>query len=115
MTNSTSDFRKLHNGEKLLILPNAWDTGSALLFEKLGASAIATTSAGVAWTLGYADGNKLDPKKLAELAANIVRSISIPLSVDVEGGYSHNAAKVAENIKPILDAGIGGGHAGGAG
>lgn len=108
MINPTQNFRKLHNGEKLLILPNAWDVGSALLFEKLGASAIATTSAGVAWTLGYADGNKLDPKKLAELAANIIKSISIPLSVDIEGGYSLDAAEVGENIKPILDAGVAG-------
>jgi len=108
MSTSNTNFRKLHDSEKLLILPNAWDVGSALLFEKLGASAIATTSAGVAWTLGYSDGDKLDPKKLAELAAAIVRSIAIPLSVDVEGGYSLDAIRAVENIKPILDAGVAG-------
>lgn len=108
MKNSTSNFRKLHNGEKLLILPNAWDLGSALLFEHLGAPAIATTSAGVAWALGYADGDRVEPEKLAQLAANIVKSINIPLSVDIEGGYSTDAAKAAENIKPILDAGVSG-------
>ena len=48
-------FMKLHDGSQLLRLPNAWDAGSARLFESLGAPAIATTSAGVAWAQGYAD------------------------------------------------------------
>jgi 2-methylisocitrate lyase-like PEP mutase family enzyme len=54
-----SDFKKLHDGSKLLHLPNAWDAGSARLFESLGAPAIATTSAGVAWAAGYADGDNM--------------------------------------------------------
>jgi len=108
MNHLTTVFRGLHENKTPLILPNAWDAGSARLFESLGAPAIATTSAGVAWALGYSDGDKLPPEKLAALAANIVRVIKVPLSVDVEGGYSHDPSKAAENVKLVLDAGVAG-------
>src|ERR1700743_15608 len=102
MSARATAFRELHSRLTPLELPNAWDAGSARLFESIGAPAIATTSAGVAWALGYSDGDKLPPEKLAELAANIVRVIKVPLSVDVEGGYSLDPAKAVENIKPVL-------------
>ena len=101
-------FRDLHHQATPLILANAWDAGSARLIESLGAKAIATTSAGVDWTLGYPDGNVLPVAKLAELAANIARVIKVPLTVDFEAGYSDDPAKAAENIKPILAAGAAG-------
>ena len=105
MSDHAKDFRALHHGAQPLILANAWDAGSARLIESLGAKAIATTSAGVDWTLGYADGNLLPVAKLADLAANITRVITIPLTVDFEAGYSDDPAQAGENIKPILDAG----------
>ena len=100
-----SAFRRLHQGKSPLILANAWDAGSARLIESLGAPAIATTSAGIAWTLGYPDDNLLPPAKLADMVGAIARVISVPLSVDFEAGYSDDPAQVAENIKPLLDAG----------
>ncbi len=106
MSGLAESFRQLHNQQQPLILPNVWDAGSARLFEDLGACAIATTSAGVSWSVGYPDGDALPTCLLADLAMNITRVIQVPLSVDIEGGYSHNPDKVGENIKPLLDAGV---------
>ncbi|HMA48245.1 MAG TPA: isocitrate lyase/phosphoenolpyruvate mutase family protein [Magnetospirillaceae bacterium] len=105
MTDHAKTFRQLHHADKPLLLANAWDAGSARLIESLGASAVATTSAGIDWALGYPDGNLLPIARLAEMTASITRLIRIPLSVDFEAGYSDDPAEVAENIKPILDAG----------
>jgi 2-methylisocitrate lyase-like PEP mutase family enzyme len=105
MSDHAKIFRALHHGPSPLILANAWDAGSARLIESLGAKAIATTSAGVDWTLGYPDGNLLPPAQLAKVVAEMARVIKIPLTVDFEAGYSDDPAGAAENIKPILDAG----------
>ena len=102
------DFKKLHDGGKLLHLPNAWDAGSARLFESLGAPAIATTSAGVAWALGYADGDRMPADAAIALAINIKRVLAVPLSVDMENGYSDDASVVAKNVMRLIDAGIAG-------
>ena len=108
MTDLAKTFRSLHHADQPLILANAWDAGSARLIESLGASAVATTSAGIDWALGYPDGNLLPIAQLAEMAASITRLIRIPLSVDFEAGYSDDPATVGENIKPLLDSGIAG-------
>src|SRR6266478_339192 len=105
MPNLAETFHSLHKQNDLLILPNAWDAGSAKVIEDAGAKAIATSSAGVAWGLGYPDGDVLPPQLLADLAARITDVIRIPLSVDFEGGYTQNPAQIAENLKPIIDAG----------
>ena len=97
-------FRRLHE-EDLLLLANAWDAGSARLMESLGARAVATTSAAVAWSHGYADGNFLPVPRLAAAVADMVRAIRVPLSVDMEGGYSDEAAVVGENIARVLGEG----------
>src|SRR5260370_28893679 len=105
MPNLAEIFHCLHKQKDILILPNAWDAGSAKLIEDAGAKAIATSSAGVAWALGYPDGDVLPPRMLTDLTARITNVIRIPLSVDFEGGYTKNPAKVAENLKPIIDPG----------
>src|SRR6266404_9635317 len=105
MKNLAKTFHSLHEQNNILMLPNAWDAGRAKVIEDAGAKAIATSSAGVAWALGYPDGDTLPPKMLADLAANITDVIRIPLSVDFEAAYTKNPAKVAENLKPIIDAG----------
>jgi 2-methylisocitrate lyase-like PEP mutase family enzyme len=105
MPNLAQIFHSLHKQKDILILPNAWDAGSAKVIEDAGAKAIATSSVGVAWALGYRDGDVLPPRMLADLTARITDVIRIPLSVDFEGGYTKNPAKVAENLKPIIDAG----------
>ena len=103
--NAAQSFRNLHHVDSLLLLPNAWDAGSARLFESLGAKAIATTSAGVAWARGYADGDVLPIEQLLALTREIARVISVPLSVDIEGGYSDEPAVVAQVVRGVIDAG----------
>ncbi len=97
-------FRKLHGGG-LLVLPNAWDAGSARLIESLGARAIATTSAGVAWSHAYPDGGRLAGALVAATAAAVVGAVAVPVSIDVEDGYSSDPAKVGETVGAVLDAG----------
>jgi len=105
MPNLAETFRALHKANDILILPNAWDAASAKVIEEGGAKAIATTSAGVSWALGFQDGDVLPPRLLADLTARITDVITIPLTVDFEGGYTKNPAKIGENLKPIIDAG----------
>lgn len=100
-----TDFRELHAPGRLLILPNAWDAGSARLIEDCGAEAIATTSAGLAWARGYADGGALPLPVLAGAVAEITRVVRIPVSADVEAGYSSDPAHVAEVVRRVIDAG----------
>jgi 2-methylisocitrate lyase-like PEP mutase family enzyme len=105
----TSDtFRRLHAPGELLVLPNAWDAGSARLVEDCGARAIATTSAGVAWALGHPDGNALPPDALVPAVAAIARVIRVPLSVDVEAGYADDPARVASLVAAVREAGAAG-------
>jgi len=102
------DFKKLHDGSKLLHLPNAWDAGSARLFESLGAPAIATTSAGVAWAAGYPDGDNMPADVAIAVAINMARVLTVPLSVDLENGYSDDADVVAQTAMKLVDAGVAG-------
>lgn len=105
----TRGFRALHsNADQPLLLPNVWDAGGAKLAESLGAKAIATTSAGVAWSLGYADGNKLPVERQAQLASDLVRTVKLPVSIDMEAGYSDDPSTVGENLKQVLATGIAG-------
>ncbi|MBW8880018.1 MAG: isocitrate lyase/phosphoenolpyruvate mutase family protein [Asticcacaulis sp.] len=105
----TQRFRDLHSQPgRILKLPNTWDAGSARLAEHLGAKAIATTSAGVAWSLGYADGNRMPSDQLLNVARNIVRIVKVPVSVDLEGGYDDRPEVVAETVRGFIDAGIAG-------
>src|SRR5215813_8696970 len=98
-------FHGLHDGPEPVLLPNAWDAGSARLMEHLGAKAVATTSAGVAWTHGYPDGNALPVRMLVSTVGAIARAIRVPLTVDVEGGYSDDPAAVEETVARVVEAG----------
>jgi 2-methylisocitrate lyase-like PEP mutase family enzyme len=98
-------FRSLHQGPALLLLPNAWDAATARLIESLGAKAIATTSAGLAWSRGYPDGNALPDDQLIAATCEIVRVVRVPLSVDVEAGYSEDPRAVARLVARVLAAG----------
>ena len=105
MTDHAETFRRLHDGPDLLILPNAWDAGSARVIETLGARAVATTSAAVCWSHGYADGHQLPVEFLVATVQEITRVISIPLTCDFEGGYANDPATVGENVRKVIDAG----------
>jgi 2-methylisocitrate lyase-like PEP mutase family enzyme len=98
-------FHRLHRGPDLLLLANCWDAGSARLIESLGAVAIATTSAGVAWAHGYPDGDALPVDRLVATVGAIARVIEVPLTVDVEGGYSGDPEAVGEVIAKVIDVG----------
>lgn len=100
-----TSFHALHRGPEPLKLANAWDAGSARLIESLGAAAVATTSAGVAWAHGYPDGDALPVDLLVGTVAGIVRCIKVPLTVDIEGGYAADAAGVAEVVARVIAAG----------
>jgi 2-methylisocitrate lyase-like PEP mutase family enzyme len=95
-------FHALHRD--FLILPNAWDAGSARIIESCGAAAIATTSSGLGWSNGYPDGNAIPIDVLGRAVAAMARVIAVPLSVDVEGGYG-DADTVGRNTAAILDNG----------
>jgi 2-methylisocitrate lyase-like PEP mutase family enzyme len=102
---TAKNFHHLHDGPDVLLLPNAWDAGSARLMESLGAKAVATTSAGVAWTHGYPDGDVLPVRMLVATVVAIARTIRVPLTVDVEGGYSDDPAAVEETVARVVEAG----------
>jgi 2-methylisocitrate lyase-like PEP mutase family enzyme len=97
-------FRRLHE-EGFLVLTNAWDAGSARLIESLGAKAIATSSAAVAWSHGYADGDLLPVPLLVASVEEIARLVKVPITVDVEGGYSTDPSAVADTVAAVIDAG----------
>lgn len=103
-----TSFRALHAPGQLLLLANAWDAGSARLIQARGARAIATTSAGLAWSRGYPDGDRLPLRVLAGALAEIARVVSLPLSVDIEGGYSDDPRVAAEAVRCVLGAGAAG-------
>ena len=103
--NRASEFRRLHQQPRPLLLPNAWDAGSARMIEACGAAAIATTSAGLAWSRGYPDGNVLPPRVLAAAVEEIARVLSVPLTVDSEGGYSTDPRAVGETVAALVGAG----------
>ena len=98
-------FHALHRGPELLLLANAWDAGSARLIESLGARAIATTSAGVAWAHGYPDGDALPVPLVVATAAAIARLIRVPLTIDIEAGYSDDPDAVGRLVASLIEAG----------
>jgi 2-methylisocitrate lyase-like PEP mutase family enzyme len=89
----------------IYVVPNAWDVGSAILTARAGAAVIATTSAGVAWGLGRADGEHLTRAENVELVARIAGAVEVPVTADVEGGYGAAPAEVATTIAGVVGAG----------
>jgi 2-methylisocitrate lyase-like PEP mutase family enzyme len=107
MTTRAARFRALHSAAAPLVLVNAWDAASARVIAAAGAPAIATTSAGVAWTLGAADGDVLSREAALEHLARIVRAVppDLPVTADVESGFGATPAEVAVTIRGVLEAG----------
>jgi 2-methylisocitrate lyase-like PEP mutase family enzyme len=97
-------FRALHEGS-LLVLPNAWDAGSAAVIANAGAKAVATTSGGVAWSLGKGDGQELTRGEMVDAVRRIVAAVDVPVTADIEGGYGLAPDDVAATIAAIVDAG----------
>ena len=101
-------FAKLHQGPGVLILPNAWDAGSARVIEVAGAKAIATSSAAVAWSHGYPDGEALPFDRLIDTVREIARVVSVPVSADIEQAYARDGGEAAESVARVRDAGAAG-------
>ena len=98
-------FRALHRPGDPLVLANVWDAGSARIVASLGAAAIATTSAGVAWSHGARDGERLDRHRLVETVARIAAAVPVPVTADIEGGYGGAPGQVADTVRAIVSAG----------
>jgi 2-methylisocitrate lyase-like PEP mutase family enzyme len=111
-SNGTSALRdkalalgKLHTSGPLLVLPNAWDAGSARLFVEAGFAALATTSAGIAFSLGYPDGEEISRAEMLAAVARITRRVSVPVTADMEAGFGLSPDAVAETARGVLTAG----------
>jgi 2-methylisocitrate lyase-like PEP mutase family enzyme len=98
-------LRKLHGGPRILVLPNAWDVASACVIEELGYPAIATTSAGVAFALGYPDGQRISRDEMLGVVARIARAVHVPVTADMESGYGITPADMTETARAIVNAG----------
>ena len=98
-------FRKLHAGPRILALPNAWDVASARILEESGYPAIATSSAGVAFALGYPDGQRISRDEMLEAVARIARGVRVPVTADMESGYGTTVKEMMETAKAVIAAG----------
>lgn len=98
-------LRRLHRNPPLL-LPNAWDALSARVFEKAGYPAIGTTSGGIAWSLGYSDGETLPRQEMLAATARIARSVNVPVTADIEAGFGATPEAVAETVRLVIGAGV---------
>ena len=99
------DFRALHHGKRILILPNGWDVPSARVFEDAGFPAIATSSAGLLVSLGYPDGEVIGREEFVSAVGRIARALSVPLSADVVAGFGSTTKDVLVTVKAILKIG----------
>ena len=106
MPNATTAFHRLHTSG-CFVMPNPFDAGSARALEQMGFKALATTSAGLAWTLGHADNQVTLDQALEHLQA-VVRAVNIPVNADFEGGYAVDPVHVATNVKLAAATGIAG-------
>ncbi len=98
-------LRALHAGPRALVLANVWDAASARLIAALGAPAIATSSAGVAYALGYADGQRIPRAEMLDMVRRIAAAVDVPVTADVEGGYGATPDAAAETARGVIAAG----------
>src|SRR5690349_6824682 len=97
-------FHALHQ-DGLLILPNAWDAGSARIIEEAGAKAVATSSAALAWAHGYPDGEALPLATLIAAVREIVRAVRVPVSADFEAGFADDPNTVGDFVERLIEVG----------
>lgn len=99
------ELRRLHDRKEVLILPNAWDVPSARVFEDEGFRAVATSSAGMLVSLGYQDGENIPTSEFVSAVRRIAGALSVPLSVDVVGGFGETPERVAKSVRSVIAAG----------
>lgn len=98
-------FRELHRGKRTLVLPNVWDVAGARILEEAGVAAIATTSAGIAFALGYPDGEKISREEMFTVVGRIAAKVKLPVSADAEAGYGDRPEDAADTAKAVIEAG----------
>ena len=103
-TDKAAVLLALHSGPGF-VLPNAWDAGSARILEQVGFPAIATTSAGIAWSSGVADSGAMDRDTMLEHVARIVAAVGVPVTVDLEAGYGDTADEVGRTVARTIELG----------
>ena len=97
-------FRAMHRGH-ILLLPTVWDVASARIVEESGFGAIATTSAGVAFSLGYPDGQRISREEMLARVARIAKAVNVPVTADVEAGYGDRPEDAARTTREVIEAG----------
>jgi 2-methylisocitrate lyase-like PEP mutase family enzyme len=98
-------FLELHHGRQILVLPNAWDAASARIFEEAGFPAIATSSAGVAFSLGYPDGQIISRDEMLGVVRRVTLAVEVPVTADLEAGYGTTPEELASTAQAAIDAG----------
>ncbi|HKW36095.1 MAG TPA: isocitrate lyase/phosphoenolpyruvate mutase family protein [Candidatus Acidoferrum sp.] len=98
-------FRKMHHGPRMLVLSNAWDVVSARILEECGHPAIATSSAAVAFSLGYPDGQHISRAEMLDVVARIARAVRVPVTADLEAGYGTTPKDMVDTTKAAIEAG----------
>lgn len=106
--NMMKEFKELHFSEGLLFIGNAWDPLSALTLEKAGFKAIGTTSWGIANSLGYSDGELIDFDQHLAIIKTITENVKIPVSADIEAGYSEDPDQIINNVLRTAEIGVAG-------
>lgn len=101
-----SEFLDLHRAESIFVLPNAWDVASAMIFAREGFPAIGTTSAGIAASLGRADGQNMSFKENLDVVERIAHSMDLPVSADFESGYGEDLDGLAQRAQCLMRAGV---------
>lgn len=99
------EFLALHNAGELLVLPNAWDAGSAVIYQRAGFRAVATSSAGIAFSYGRSDGERVTLTDLLHVVKSMVARLSVPLSVDFETGYGDGLDDTLDSVRSVIRAG----------
>jgi 2-methylisocitrate lyase-like PEP mutase family enzyme len=108
MQNRFKDFLALHKGPEPILIGNVWNVQSAKIFERKQFKAVATSSSAVAETLGYADGQAMSIEEYMYVVERLASNISVPLSIDLEGGYGNSAEEICANIARLYEMGVSG-------
>ncbi len=99
-------FLKYHHDQEILVLVNSWDVGSSKLVEACGYKAIATTSMGIAASLGYPDNQVIQRSEAIKTITGIVKGVQVPVTVDIEAGYGKNLYEIIESVKKFIATGV---------
>ncbi|NML23356.1 isocitrate lyase/phosphoenolpyruvate mutase family protein [Pseudoflavitalea sp. G-6-1-2] len=108
MSSSLAQFKALHQASELFVLPNAWNAKSAASFQEQNFSAVGTSSAAVASSLGYDDGEQLPFEEYLLIVRRILASVKIPVTVDIEMGFGNTNEAILKNIQQLVDLGVAG-------